>query len=149
MLSALGYPVGPSDGVYGSRTKSAIEAYQRKKGLPVDGKVSPLLLAALKRDYQVRSQQEKVTKRALSLPKWSELSVPMRPPSREKLKPSEIFKRTKRTVWAVISLKASNDQKVMKPRSQGSAVAVSSLHLITNCHVTQGLRSHCDYAGRQ
>ena len=38
-LTTLGYDVGTIDGVYGSRTKSAVEAYQKATGLPVTGKV--------------------------------------------------------------------------------------------------------------
>jgi peptidoglycan hydrolase-like protein with peptidoglycan-binding domain/tellurite resistance protein len=36
-LQALGYEVGPIDGIMGPRTSTAIEEYQRKSGLPVTG----------------------------------------------------------------------------------------------------------------
>ena len=36
-LSNLGYSVGPIDGIYGSQTRSAVTAYQKKKGLATGG----------------------------------------------------------------------------------------------------------------
>ncbi len=39
-LATLGYKPGPADGILGSRTRSAIEAFQRDQGLPVTGEVS-------------------------------------------------------------------------------------------------------------
>ena len=37
-LTRLGYDPGPTDGIMGTRTKTAIEAYQRDQGLLVDGR---------------------------------------------------------------------------------------------------------------
>ncbi len=42
-LARLGYAPGPSDGVIGPRTRSAIREYQTDHGLPVDGRPSPAL----------------------------------------------------------------------------------------------------------
>jgi hypothetical protein len=42
-LHSLGYDAGPIDGVYGPRTRNAIERYQRDHGLVVDGQVSATL----------------------------------------------------------------------------------------------------------
>ncbi len=42
-LAALGYKPGPSDGIHGSRTRRAIEAFQRDHDLPVTGEASQLL----------------------------------------------------------------------------------------------------------
>ena len=39
-LNDLGYSAGPVDGLMGSRTRSAIRAYQIDKGLPVSGEPS-------------------------------------------------------------------------------------------------------------
>ena len=36
-LLNLGYKVGPIDGIYGSQTRAAVKAYQKKKGLPTGG----------------------------------------------------------------------------------------------------------------
>lgn len=46
-LARLGYDVGTPDGVAGRKTKAAIRAFQEKAGLPVDGAVTPALIAAL------------------------------------------------------------------------------------------------------
>lgn len=46
-LARLGYDVGTLDGVAGRKTKAAIRAFQEKAGLPVDGAVTPDLIAAL------------------------------------------------------------------------------------------------------
>lgn len=37
MLYAMGYDVGPVDGIFGSKTEAAVRAYQKNKGLTVDG----------------------------------------------------------------------------------------------------------------
>ncbi len=47
LLASAGFDVGPSDGVFGDRTRRAIMSFQKKAGLPVDGEVSPALLDAL------------------------------------------------------------------------------------------------------
>ncbi len=39
-LTELGYDPGVSDGVYGRRSESAVQAFQRDQGLPVDGRVT-------------------------------------------------------------------------------------------------------------
>jgi hypothetical protein len=44
-LVKLGFDPGPVDGVAGSKTRSAIRAYQEQYGLPADGLPSPQLLA--------------------------------------------------------------------------------------------------------
>ncbi len=46
-LTAAGYDTGGSDGVIGGKTKSAIEAFQRARGLPVTGEPTLALLALL------------------------------------------------------------------------------------------------------
>lgn len=46
-LAALGYPVGPVDGVYGGQTAHAAELFQRDKDLVVDGEIGPVTAAAL------------------------------------------------------------------------------------------------------
>lgn len=46
-LNALNYDAGPADGVMGGRTETAIEIFQRKRGLPVTGKASAELAANL------------------------------------------------------------------------------------------------------
>ena len=46
-LKRLGYPVGTPDGLAGSKTRAAIEAFQKASGLPVSGKPDKDLLKAL------------------------------------------------------------------------------------------------------
>jgi lytic murein transglycosylase len=47
-LIERGYDVGAADGVIGSRTRRAIEAFQKAAGLPADGRASTRVLKALK-----------------------------------------------------------------------------------------------------
>lgn len=46
-LAALGYDIGEADGIIGSRTRAAIEAFQAAAGLPVDGRAGARVLRAL------------------------------------------------------------------------------------------------------
>lgn len=46
-LNELGYNAGKPDGFFGSKTRSAIEAYQRDKGLAVDGIANSILLQTI------------------------------------------------------------------------------------------------------
>ena len=46
-LASGGYYSGPIDGVMGSGTRRAIRAYERSRGLPVDGTIHRRLLAAM------------------------------------------------------------------------------------------------------
>ncbi|NVO25706.1 lytic murein transglycosylase [Donghicola mangrovi] len=46
-LNASGYDVGTPDGVFGTKTRTAIEAFQRRAGLPVTGEPSVELLRML------------------------------------------------------------------------------------------------------
>jgi len=47
-LARLGYDPGPTDGVAGPRTSTAIRTYQKDHGLLVDGRASPELLAHIR-----------------------------------------------------------------------------------------------------
>ena len=47
-LAQAGYYRGAIDGVIGDRTRSAIRAYERASGLPVDGRIDQNLLARLR-----------------------------------------------------------------------------------------------------
>jgi peptidoglycan hydrolase-like protein with peptidoglycan-binding domain len=47
-LEDQGYSPGPIDGRYGPRTETAVDAFQRARGLRVDGVAGPLTLAALR-----------------------------------------------------------------------------------------------------
>lgn len=47
-LIRLGYDIGKADGIMGSRTRAAIEAFQESAGLPVDGRPGQKVLGALR-----------------------------------------------------------------------------------------------------
>ncbi|MBM3356160.1 MAG: lytic murein transglycosylase [Betaproteobacteria bacterium] len=47
-LAARGYDVGEPDGIIGSRTRAAIEAFQKTAGLPVDGRAGRRMLSTLR-----------------------------------------------------------------------------------------------------
>lgn len=46
-LQALGYDIGPADGVMGAKTKVALRDYQKKNSLPVTGALDASTLEAL------------------------------------------------------------------------------------------------------
>jgi peptidoglycan hydrolase-like protein with peptidoglycan-binding domain len=48
-LAALGNDVGVPDGIIGTRSRTAIEAFQRTAGLPVDGRAGTRVLQALRK----------------------------------------------------------------------------------------------------
>jgi hypothetical protein len=49
-LKALGFDPGPIDGMYGSKTKKSIMAFQRFRNLKVDGRISNRLIGKLELD---------------------------------------------------------------------------------------------------
>lgn len=49
-LAELGYNLGKSDGILGTRTIAAIRAYQKDRGLPMNGKITEELLKSLRKD---------------------------------------------------------------------------------------------------
>jgi peptidoglycan hydrolase-like protein with peptidoglycan-binding domain len=51
LLDGLGLSPGPVDGRMGSGTAKAIRHFQLKSALPVDGQVTPALLAKLQDAY--------------------------------------------------------------------------------------------------
>lgn len=46
-LNELGYDTGGADGIYGTKTKNAVTAFQKSKGLSADGIAGPKTLQAL------------------------------------------------------------------------------------------------------
>ncbi|HEY3451981.1 MAG TPA: peptidoglycan-binding domain-containing protein [Myxococcales bacterium] len=51
-LRSAGYDLGTADGIYGSKTKAAVSAFQRSKGLQADGVVGSKTSGALQSYYQ-------------------------------------------------------------------------------------------------
>lgn len=60
LLTVLGYDTGPIDGIWGPKTATAIRAYQKEMGLPVDGLVSTNLIQhASTLEQQILAEQER------------------------------------------------------------------------------------------
>ena len=57
-LRALGYEVGPIDGIMGPKIRGAIRQFQKQEGIPADGKLNKTLLARLEKAYEARWQGE-------------------------------------------------------------------------------------------
>jgi len=53
LLNDMGYPCGVADGIAGAKTDTAIRRYQQDRGLLVDGRASPELLAMMKKEMEV------------------------------------------------------------------------------------------------
>ena len=53
ILVALGYDTGGIEGVLGTRTREAIRAFQRAKGLPMDGHPSLALLDRMRSERRL------------------------------------------------------------------------------------------------
>ena len=51
LLLELGYSPGPSDGVLGPKTREAVMRFQRQEGLPVNGRLSNVVLKQLRKGY--------------------------------------------------------------------------------------------------
>ncbi|MBT3330448.1 MAG: hypothetical protein HN394_02990 [Rhodospirillaceae bacterium] len=64
LLTQIGFNPGPADGMYGGKTRRAIEAYQSSRGFTVDGRVSPLLAS------QMRSEVAQIA----ATPSWGRVS---------------------------------------------------------------------------
>ena len=56
LLLALGYDTGPLDGLYGSKTASAIKAFQRDIGVSQNGKIDNSLLISLQEYYNIKKK---------------------------------------------------------------------------------------------
>lgn len=162
LLAALGYDPGDADGLMGPKTREAINAYRRKKGDAPDGTVSQSLIAALQKDYDVRFPRRKV--KTVRIPADRAPKRPISPGGRYVIVPPEtlaatdeflalsmptakyrinrdpikIYKYVKKSVWVVVAAKSRRALERSEGLSQGSAVAVSKSHLVTNCHVLKG-----------
>jgi peptidoglycan hydrolase-like protein with peptidoglycan-binding domain len=49
-LNAMGFQTGGSDGRFGARTYEAVIAYQKREGLPLDGRPSVKLLQHMRKN---------------------------------------------------------------------------------------------------
>lgn len=73
LLVGLGYDLGPAggDGVFGPDTKTAVMAFQRDKGLAVDGIVGPATNAAISAAYGSVSGKPSLPPPTSAAPQWS------------------------------------------------------------------------------
>lgn len=60
-LIELGYSVGSADGVVGPRTRKAVTAYQRNRGLPRDGEVTAGLIQSLRATLRAKKTSAPAT----------------------------------------------------------------------------------------
>lgn len=138
LLSELGYEPGPVDGVLGPQTRMAIKTFQENIGIPSTGEADTRLISQLEMEVTRRKRAEKKEpKIARASPKTDKhtshsldaLPKIPGPLTSQKLKAQDIFRKVKDSV---VILVAANFRKEI---SQGSAVAVSPRHLLTNYHV--------------
>ncbi len=148
-LKSLGYDPGPVDGRIGPRTRRAIETFQRDRGLQSDGKVSRSLASALQAEIQENMRkreapQPRATEPAIAgiprfvWPTWHSVMSELPPAkSMSRLSPIEVYEAVKDNVWVIVAGRGTTDFKMLRELSQGSAIAVSADHLLTNCHVVK------------
>ncbi|NIM98568.1 MAG: hypothetical protein GTO24_10955, partial [candidate division Zixibacteria bacterium] len=146
LLSKLGYDPGPIDGVLGRRTRGAIQAFQRDIGVPITGVADDTLLAQLESATQLRKRLDKPRVRiARPSPKTynsirGTSKVLPRMPSRvthQALDGTDLFRKVQSSIFVVIAGSSVRDFREGRELSQGSAVAVSTRHLLTNCHLLE------------
>jgi S1-C subfamily serine protease len=144
LLYRLGYNPGPIDGILGERTRSAIKEFQRDFGLPVTGKMDKNLLLDLRIGVIVLTPPEEppvqITRPKPEMidriPGTNEILTKM--PSlvaQRPLNATELYKKVQSSVFVVIAGRTVKDLRRGTQLSQGSAVAVSRSHLLTNCHI--------------
>lgn len=133
-LSALGYGVGPADGVYGPRTRRAIESFQRDNGLAADGRVSTELLAALPTASPRPAPRSPRT--GASAEGWDALASVHAPQSKSRpLDAKSVYRRVNESVWVVVAARSRAEARAGRGLALGSAVAVDASNLLTNCHI--------------
>ena len=147
LLQSIGYDPGSADGHLGARTRRAIIAFQTDIGVPQTGAVDSVLLAQL--DLTVRLTDDQMSRPAS--PTGAQTS-PGSPPSRKvamppiqvgntdkRLSASEVFRKGERSVFIVLAARSATALRNGKDVIQGSAVAISTTLLLTNCHVIDQL----------
>lgn len=65
-LQSLNYAVGPVDGIYGTKTKAAVQEFQRDNHLVVDGIAGPQTQAALQKAYSPQGKTDQIINTAKS-----------------------------------------------------------------------------------
>ncbi|MCR9062217.1 MAG: serine protease [Rhodobacteraceae bacterium] len=160
LLQALGFDLGKADGVYGEKTKAAVEAYQARNRMPIDGAITPILIGRLDADVKQGANRSNeaiaapdsrnlpdhqvhkapslrsAVKPATQLGKGLNVTTPFPTDiSHDSLSPADLFASVKGSVWVVVA--AATIDALSTKAAQGSAVAISKTKLITNCHVVK------------
>jgi len=146
LLSKLGYEPGPIDGLMGRKTRKAIVNFQQDFDLPETGEVDSKLLNQLTvADEVVHIQESQKIPNKVSKPKYRDKrklprtaavlqAMPSKIASRP-LRAADLFSNVKSSVFAVLASSSIQAMNQKEDLSQGSAVAVSTKELLTNCHV--------------
>src|ERR1700720_3862817 len=72
---------------------------------------------------------------------WTPLSADLRrPPLQNEQSPEELFAKARPSVWVVLATTLTSQSAATSHVSQGSAVAITRSHLLTNYHVVDGRR---------
>ena len=72
---------------------------------------------------------------------WTPLSADLRrPPLQNEQSPEELFAKARASVWVVLATTLTSQSAASSHVSQGSAVAITRSHLLTNYHVVDGRR---------
>lgn len=155
ILNELGYETGPVDGLKGPRTIAAIKKFQRDEGVQWDGDLIEGFLVAIVTDPAMRPMIDKLmgydpNGRAASRPParsrarvgaegWSPLArLPAPRANSRAMTPRDLFRLVNPSVWVVYAAESVAELKSETGKiSQGSAVAVSTSRLVTNCHVVR------------
>jgi S1-C subfamily serine protease len=128
----MGYDPGRTAGILGNQTLSTIRQLQRDLGLTVSGVASEEILAIL---ASVRLPAEELPG---TVNRTWEAIPPMPSPLGDKsLGAAKIYEKVRTSVFVVFGAPTLGSLREGTRLSQGSAVAISENHLLTNCHILE------------
>jgi len=145
LLTKLGYNPGLPDGLLGTNTSQAIKKFQQDFRIPVTGIVDKTLIVRLEIQVLLRVIYKKP---ALPLRHVNNLPLPaLALPTMVSnwgstpLTPDALFHEVQSSIFIVLAANYEGSGLAAASLRQGSAVAISSRHLLTNYHVVKG----CEY----
>lgn len=74
-LNSLGYAVGEADGVFGARTETAVKAFQKARGITVDGWAGPRTLDMIGRAMAEKAAKPRIAKAEKTVPQTADNAV--------------------------------------------------------------------------